>query len=144
MGRGNGNAPMVDASALVEQLLGGGQQMSAEQRKAQARASFEAIVEQSVNGCPGAKDDEDHRLRDEALVTLIQKQMDWSLLPEAVAQGVQRYLALHVTHGPGRFGEVLDGEGHTVTNAMLVAGVVLKVLEQASTQGVEVRTGNYL
>jgi hypothetical protein len=144
MRNGNGSAQQ-----LLELLTQQQQPPSKEDRVAAAIKSFNNIVKTVVEeGCPGAKEDPDHAARDNALVTMLKTSHTTAMLPEPIVDAVMRLLALEATHGQSDPGDGLrrlfNQEDGFVATCLLVAGVTLKVVEDANKQGIKIGTGQYL
>lgn len=141
----NGQAVAIPAE-LLEALTQRREPRSEEDKNAQATAAFNKLIDEALNGCLGAKDDASHRERDEAIVTLLRNAFNMQMLPTPVADGVCRMLAHQATHGNESVGEAFRAlfDGGLVGISILVAGVTLRVLEDANKRGVTVATGQYL
>ena len=140
----NGNGlPRGLPPELAEALGLAAQQMTPAQKREQAKQAFDHIVGMAVEGCPGGKEDEEHRLRDESLVTFLKTSFNVDVLPDNISEAVVRLVALQATHSDMGLTPVFDNPAFMPT-VLLAAGVTLKVLERAQLQGVRQSTGTYL
>lgn len=136
----------------LEQLLGGmggrKKRLTDEERIAQVKEAFNATLDAALGGCPGGKEDEQHRQRDEAMLTLIRNSFRMDMVPSQVADAVAKVLAFDVTHSASN-GEELGKEigtlfsASTINRCLLIAGAVLRVKDLPPQSG-QNSTGLYL